>query len=580
LTVKYGTPVIALSASAGRAIVGAPFITGYTISSTGATVSSYSIAPALPAGLTFNTTTGLISGTPTVAIGSTTYTITATNSVGSTTATYILSAQFSAPAFALSSSSGVAIIGTAFNAYRIVSTGGAIASFTILPALPAGLTFDTTTGLISGTPTATSAATTYVITANNSTGSTRASYNLATKLIAPEFIVTAPPAGGTGSSGGGTGSSGGGTGSSGGGTGSSGGGTGSSGGGTGSSGGGTGPTVNISISSLRGIVGVPFNGYNIASTGGAISYYSIAPALSAGLSFNKSTGLITGAPTAVASSTSYTLTGFNAIGSASVTFTLTVISVTYTLTFKPNGGSAVASPFVYTPGPTPYVLPTPVRAAYTFNGWFDAATGGKLIGAGGEEYTPTASATLYGQWTQNSLAGLTGLRQISTLTTTAGVGTTFTASAGTTRVSIKYEADSLPVNSVVTVYLHGDLSQSAALLDPSANILLSVVVAWLATDTTVPTATTPLTVTINNPGIAIGAQVYTHSGNTLTLAGTATVGGQVVLSISDDPEIFIANPIKTVSKRVNNRKVFVRQNALVMKALVLSNRSKYCSHFA
>jgi voltage-gated potassium channel Kch len=172
------------------------------------------------------------------------------------------------------------------------------------------------------------------------------------------------------------------------------------------------------------------------------------------------------------------------------------------------------------------------------------------------------------------------LRQISTLTTTAGVGTTFTASAGTTRVSIKYEADSLPVNSVITVYLHGDLSQSAALLDPSANILLSVVVAWLATDSTVPTATTPLTVTINNPGIAIGAQVYTHSGNTLTLAGTATVGGQVVLSISDDPEIFVANPIKSVSKKVNNRKVFVRKNAPVMKALVLSNRSKYCSHFA
>ena len=298
------------------------------------------------------------------------------------------------------------------------------------------------------------------------------------------------------------------------------------------------------------------------------------------MSFNKSTGLITGTPSAVASATEYTLTGFNAIGSASATFTITVISVTYTLTFKPNGGSAVASPFIYTPGPTPYKLPDPVRTNYTFNGWFDSATGGKLVGAGGAEYTPTASATLYGQWTQNSLAGLTGLRQISTLTTTTGVGTTFMASAGSTRISIKYEADSLPANSVVTVYLHGDLTQSAALLDPSANILLSVVVAWLATDSTVPTATTPMTVTINNPGIAIGAQVYIHSGNTLTLAGTATVGGQVVLSITDDPEIFIANPTTSVSKRVNNRKVGVRKNAPVMKELVLSNRSKYCSHFA
>lgn len=47
-------------------------------------IVSYSISPALPAGLSFNTNTGVISGIPTAAAASTGYTITATNASGST----------------------------------------------------------------------------------------------------------------------------------------------------------------------------------------------------------------------------------------------------------------------------------------------------------------------------------------------------------------------------------------------------------------------------------------------------------------------------------------------------------------
>ena len=43
-------------------------------------------------------------------------------------------------------------------------------------------------------------------------------------------------------------------------------------------------------------------------------------------------------------------------------------------------------------------LPTPTYAGYTFNGWYDAATGGNLIGVGGASYTPTANTTLHAQW--------------------------------------------------------------------------------------------------------------------------------------------------------------------------------------
>ena len=47
------------------------------------TVTSYSSSPALPAGITLNTTTGLITGTPTSAAAHTIYTITAHNAAGS-----------------------------------------------------------------------------------------------------------------------------------------------------------------------------------------------------------------------------------------------------------------------------------------------------------------------------------------------------------------------------------------------------------------------------------------------------------------------------------------------------------------
>ena len=44
-------------------------------------------------------------------------------------------------------------------------------------------------------------------------------------------------------------------------------------------------------------------------------------------------------------------------------------------------------------------LPTLSRTGYTFNGWYDAASGGNKIGNGGASYTPTGNKTLYAHWT-------------------------------------------------------------------------------------------------------------------------------------------------------------------------------------
>ena len=88
-----------------------------------------------------------------------------------------------APAFTLSSSSESKTVNTAISGYTISSTGGTIASYAISPAAPAGLTFNTTTGLLTGTPTEVAAATAYTITATNATSSTTQTFTLTVTAV-------------------------------------------------------------------------------------------------------------------------------------------------------------------------------------------------------------------------------------------------------------------------------------------------------------------------------------------------------------------------------------------------------------
>ena len=60
-------------------------------------------------------------------------------------------------------------------------TAGTADSFAVAPALPAGIMLDTSTGVISGTPTAVTALATYTITATNSEGST--TFDLALEVL-------------------------------------------------------------------------------------------------------------------------------------------------------------------------------------------------------------------------------------------------------------------------------------------------------------------------------------------------------------------------------------------------------------
>lgn len=240
----------------------------------------------------------------------------------------------------------------------------------------------------------------------------------------------------------------------------------------------------------------------------------------------------------------------------------------YTYTYNGNGGSVDTSTVTYTFGEPAIALRTPSRTSYQFNGWYTLASNGIRIGGAGESITPTSTQTLYAQWTQLSLVGLGSATIINSNTTSAGVGTSFSATSGGTTVAVTYIADALPAGTVIDAYLLPNTTRAAGLIPEANNLLLSLVVAWKATDGTVPTtaAGSPITVTITNSAIKAGAKIYCLIGSTVTLLGTATVDGTASVSFSDDPEIVIANP-PVVTPPTNNAPVV--QSPVVIPVAVI-----------
>ena len=147
--------------------------------SSGGAVASYSVSPALPAGLTLNTITGVITGTPTAVTATASYTVTASNSAGSTTVSLSITVNVAAPA-GLSYTTGTAVytVGTPIPPNSPISTGGAVTSYGVSPSLPAGLSLDGETGIITGTPTAVAATASYMVMATNLTGNATATLTI------------------------------------------------------------------------------------------------------------------------------------------------------------------------------------------------------------------------------------------------------------------------------------------------------------------------------------------------------------------------------------------------------------------
>ncbi len=174
-------PPVITSALSASGTLGIPFL--YQITATN-TPTAFS-ASRLPAGLSLDTATGLISGTPTAA-GTFTVILGAANADGTAAATLTLNIDLPLPVIT-STLTASGTVGAVFG-YQIAATN--LASTFSASNLPSGLTIDGFSGLIAGRPTE---AGTFAVglSAHNDTGTTTATLVMSVAVAPPQVSVTA-----------------------------------------------------------------------------------------------------------------------------------------------------------------------------------------------------------------------------------------------------------------------------------------------------------------------------------------------------------------------------------------------------
>jgi hypothetical protein len=251
----------------------------------GTTPYTWAVSPSLSSGLTFNTSTGFISGTPTVTLNTSSYTITVTDSASSSTSKSFSLEIISVQPLTLN----VPISPLTYPAYFVLSPyqpvipSGGISpySYSISPAVPVGLAFNTSTGILSGQPVSLLSTTTYTVTvkdSNSPQSTATASFGL--------YIYALPLS----------------------------------------------VTVDIPSTSINPYIAIaPFIPVS-ASGGNGTKTLSISPALPAGLTFDSSTGAISGTANSIFSNT-YAVTCTDSVGqTASGSFSLSSSAIALVLT--------------------------------------------------------------------------------------------------------------------------------------------------------------------------------------------------------------------------------------------------------
>lgn len=344
------TPLIATQTVAAKVLTKNLPATSFTpVTGAGGTAPlTYAVAPTLPAGLSINSATGAIAGTPTAVSAAATYAVTVSDANGATaSAPFSLTVNSAVTATQVIAAKVLNQSLAAVPFTPVIGGGGtAPLGYSVAPALPPGLTIDASIGAITGTPTVSAAAAIYTVTVTDANAATaRDIFSLtvdgavtATRVI-PSTVLT----------------------------------------------------QNLAVAPFTPVIG---------SGGTAPLGYGVAPALPAGLAMSASTGAITGTPTAESATATYTVTVSDAnAATASSTFSLTVGTaltttlVVPTVTLPVGSAAAPVTPVTASGGLgtlTYSVLPA-LPAALAFNAATGQISGKPAVVTVARSYTVTVT---------------------------------------------------------------------------------------------------------------------------------------------------------------------------------------------
>jgi Putative Ig domain len=249
LNMTASQPLAISSSALLDATVGTPYTGGINVTG-GTSPLTFSIsAGSLPAGVSLNAQTGALSGTPTTAVASSFTVHVADSSTPAQTPSKSFSLRANAALNISTSTLPSAALGAPYDGTIVVLGGVAPLTFTISSgSLPGGLSLNSTTGIITGTPTA-SGTFNFTVQVTDSANPPRSTSIPLSITVNSQFAVTSP-------------------------------------------------------APLNGILGIPYAYVPTVSAGGVLplAWTISTGALPAGLSVNSATGVIAGTPSAAGTS--------------------------------------------------------------------------------------------------------------------------------------------------------------------------------------------------------------------------------------------------------------------------------------